>query len=268
MSQTYTADVFGAAHVAQTDLQNMEDNFAALKSAFSGAGAPSNTVAGMWWVDTTAHILKHRDEANGAWLNVWDLANNKPVLTNVVSADFAAAMKDAAAATASLRTIGTTATAACAGNDARLGVKNEADLEYYTSGDYLMPGSYQIGALHNHGGTYDQVGYDIYIPRNGTIKVRIGMHGDTGFTPGTTYLKIYINGVAVGIERSKSREDDSWNTWDEDFTVADGDLLQVWQKGGEVSAIARWVIMIGVAKPTVPCYDLVSLYTQGGKLPA
>jgi len=268
MSQTYTADVFGAAHVAQTDLQNMEDNFAALKSAFSGAGAPSNTVAGMWWYDTTAHILKVRDEANGAWLNVWDLANNKPVLTNVVSADFAAAMKDAAAATASLRTIGTTATAACAGNDARLGVKNEADLEYYTSGDYLMSGSYQIGALHSHGGTYEQVGYDIYIPRNGTIKVRIGIHGDGAAPAGTTYVKVYINDVAVGIERSRSKRDETWNVWDEDIAVADGDLLQIWTKSPSDTPLSRWVIMIGVAKPTTPGWDLVSLYTEGGSLPA
>ena len=267
MSQTYTADVFGAAHVAQTDLQNMEDNFAALKSAFSGAGAPSNTVAGMWWYDTTAHILKVRDEANGAWLNVWDLANNKPVLTNVVSADFAAAMKDAAAATASLRTIGTTATTACAGIDSRLGVKNDSDLEYYTSGDYLMPGSYQVGQQDLHGGSYLQMGYDIYIPRNGTVKVRIGLHGDSTASPGTHYAKIYINDVAVGIERSRDRRSVAWGVFDEDIAVADGDLLQIWTKSPSDTPLSRWVIMIGVAKPTTPGWDLVSLYTEGGSLP-
>lgn len=76
MSQTFTDDCFAAGHVGQTDLQNMEDNFAALKSAFSGAATPSDLVAGMFWYDTTAHILKLRNEANNAWLDVWDLVND------------------------------------------------------------------------------------------------------------------------------------------------------------------------------------------------
>lgn len=67
MSQTYTADCFAGAHEAQTDLQNMENNFAALKSSFSGAGAPSNTVAGMPWFDTTKKVLKYRNTADAAW---------------------------------------------------------------------------------------------------------------------------------------------------------------------------------------------------------
>ena len=120
MSQTFTDDCYAGGHVAATDLTNMEANFAALKSAFSGATTPANTVAGMWWFDTTANILKLRNEANSAWLSVWDFANNKPILANNVSADFAAALKDPAAGTAGLRTLGTTAVKACAGNDARL----------------------------------------------------------------------------------------------------------------------------------------------------
>ena len=118
--QTYTDNVFATDHAVQTDMQNIEDNFAALKSAFSGATTPSDTVAGMWWFDTTANILKLRNEANNAWQSVWNFANNKPIVTNNISADFGAALKDPAAATAGLRTLGTTALKACAGNDARL----------------------------------------------------------------------------------------------------------------------------------------------------
>lgn len=124
MSQTYTDDCYGSAHTATTDLQAFEDNFAALKSAFSGATEPANTVAGMWWFDTTAHILKLRNEANNAWQSVWDLANNKPVITNlsaeITDAMIATANKDGAAGTPSLRTLGTGAAQACRGNDARL----------------------------------------------------------------------------------------------------------------------------------------------------
>ena len=135
MSQTYVDDCYGSAHTATTDLQAFEDNFAALKSAFSGATEPANTVAGMWWFDTTANILKLRNEANNAWQSVWDFANNKPVIANlsneITGAMISSAIKDAAAATPSLRTLGTGATQACAGNDSRLGVP--ADLSITTA---------------------------------------------------------------------------------------------------------------------------------------
>jgi len=124
MSQVFTDDCYAANHTATTDLQAFEDNFAALKSAFSGATEPANTVAGMWWFDTTAKILKVRNEANDAWQSVWDFANNKPVIANlsgeITDAMIATANKDGAAGTACMRTLGTTATSACAGNDARL----------------------------------------------------------------------------------------------------------------------------------------------------
>ncbi|MFA5436149.1 MAG: hypothetical protein WC372_08950 [Candidatus Neomarinimicrobiota bacterium] len=124
MAQDYTTDPYNSAHVVATDMGEINNNFAALKSAFSGATTPANTVAGQWWYDTTAHILKVRNEANTAWLSVWDLANNKPVITNlsaeITGAMIAAAIKDAAAGTASLRTLGTGAAQACAGNDSRL----------------------------------------------------------------------------------------------------------------------------------------------------
>ncbi|MBW2647293.1 MAG: hypothetical protein JRE23_14180 [Deltaproteobacteria bacterium] len=124
MSQDYTDNVFAPDHAVQTDMQNVENNFAALKSAFSGATTPANTVAGMWWFDTTANILKLRNEANNAWQNVWNFASNKPVIANlsneITNAMCAAALKDPAAGTAGLRTIGTGALQACAGNDSRL----------------------------------------------------------------------------------------------------------------------------------------------------
>lgn len=135
MSQTYVDDCYGSAHTATTDLQAFEDNFAALKSDFSGATEPANTVAGMRWFDTTANILKLRNEANNAWQSVWDFANNKPVITNlsaeITDAMIATANKDGAAGTACMRTLGTTATSACAGNDSRLGVT--ADLSITTA---------------------------------------------------------------------------------------------------------------------------------------
>jgi len=124
MSQDYTDNVFAPDHAVQTDMQNVENNFAALKSAFSWATTPADTVAGMWWFDTTANILKLRNEANNAWQNVWNFASNKPVIANlsneIIGAMISSAIKNPAAGTYGLRTLGTGATNACAGNDARL----------------------------------------------------------------------------------------------------------------------------------------------------
>lgn len=70
MSQNWTTDTFAAGHVAQTDLQNMENNFAVLKSCFSGAAAPADTVAFMLWGDTAQKVLKVRNNADDAWLGL------------------------------------------------------------------------------------------------------------------------------------------------------------------------------------------------------
>jgi len=75
MSQTFNDAVPASTRNALEDLTAIRNNFAALKSCFSGATAPPNPVAGMWWYDTTANILKLRNEANNAWLNVYDFAN-------------------------------------------------------------------------------------------------------------------------------------------------------------------------------------------------
>jgi hypothetical protein len=74
MAQNWTDDCFAAGHVAQTDLQNMENNFACIKSGFSGASAPSNPVAGMPWHDTSNNLYKVY--YSGSWVTVYDLAND------------------------------------------------------------------------------------------------------------------------------------------------------------------------------------------------
>lgn len=70
MTQTFTDDSFAAGHAGLTDLQNIENCLVSLKSSFSGAGAPSDAVAGMPWFHTTNKILKIRNNDNDAWLGV------------------------------------------------------------------------------------------------------------------------------------------------------------------------------------------------------
>ena len=74
MAQDWADDCFAAAHDGQTDLQNIENNFQALKSSFSGTSAPSNLVAGMLWLDTTNSQLKMRNVANNGWEIIWDFS--------------------------------------------------------------------------------------------------------------------------------------------------------------------------------------------------
>lgn len=70
MTQTWTDDVFAGSHDGMTDLQNMENNFAALKSMFSGLTAPSSPVAFQPWGDSTNKVLKYRNAGNTAWVGV------------------------------------------------------------------------------------------------------------------------------------------------------------------------------------------------------
>lgn len=76
MAQNFTSDVYAAGHIGATDLQNMENNFLALQSTFSGNNAPASPVASQLWVDTTNNLLKIRNAANTAWIILYDIGND------------------------------------------------------------------------------------------------------------------------------------------------------------------------------------------------
>lgn len=64
-------------HSIQSDVTATRTSLNALRSCEASATEPSNLVAGMFWFDTSANVLKLRDEANTAWQNVWDFGNNR-----------------------------------------------------------------------------------------------------------------------------------------------------------------------------------------------
>ncbi len=70
MSQSWTPNVYQQATGAHTTMSNVESMFDALKSAFSGASAPSNPVAGQIWFDTAKKLMKHRNNADSAWRGI------------------------------------------------------------------------------------------------------------------------------------------------------------------------------------------------------
>ena len=91
MVQTWTDDTFAAGHVAQTDLQNMENNFLSLRSSFSGAAAPGDTVAGKQWFDTAQKVLKVRNEGDDGWYGLMhgDVSEKRLVYRNAAMEGYA-----------------------------------------------------------------------------------------------------------------------------------------------------------------------------------
>jgi hypothetical protein len=233
MAQDYVDDLYSTGTIGDTTLSNMEKNFAALKSAFSGSSAPSNPVAGMWWFDTSAHILKIRNEANNAWLSVWDLANNKPIASNLVSADFGAALKDPAAGTAGLRTLGTGAQQALPGNavltppDGSVTTAKLADYAVTLKKQGVIAGDDLVISnateRNSTSATYSKM-KEVTVGHYGTLRIKFDMKCGGGWT---AYGKVYRNGVAVGTERSSAST--SYLTYSEDISGwSPGDLCQVY----------------------------------------
>lgn len=70
MSYSWTDEVYALTHEGAIDLQNMSDNFDALKMTFAGGSSPYNTTPGMLWFDTANFILKVRNHADANWRGV------------------------------------------------------------------------------------------------------------------------------------------------------------------------------------------------------
>ena len=207
MSQAFVDNVYDSTFEVQTTMANVEKNFAALKSSFSGANAPSDPIAGMWWFDTTANILKLRNEANAAWQSVWDFANNKPVITNIVSADFGAALKDPVAATAGLRTLGTGAAQALPGNTDLLPDAYVSQAKLKTSqGSVNVQGSQANIALP--GGEYGFYPQTKTSSANLLYEVLASIAGGDGTAGSTSYITNIFLGcenVAIGTGYAQQR---------------------------------------------------------------
>ena len=74
----------------------------AIQSSSSGTAAPSPTVAGMLWYDTTNSILKRRNTANTAWV---DVNSDTVAATTVRGNSSGSAAAEAALSMAQLRTM-------------------------------------------------------------------------------------------------------------------------------------------------------------------
>lgn len=234
MAQNFTDDCFDASHVGQTDLGNMENNFACLKSSFSGTSAPSNPVAGMLWYDTTNKRLKLRNAANNAWLEVYDFANDRTVLKTshlvdgVLSADTAgrAKMADGYITTAKIgngqvsgaKLEDGSITGAKISDGTLTGVK----LQNVSSGSTIVLAAAATERTGNDSSYTKKK--EIQVRRTGTIDVyfelKCGNYGEA-------YGRIYKNGSPVGTVRSTSNNSE-FTGWTETISVTAGDYVQLY----------------------------------------
>lgn len=200
MAQNYDDNAPAWGNPTDSDVAKIKNNFEALKSTFSGASQPPNPVAGMWWYDTTAHILKVRNEANNAWQSVWDFANNKPIIANNTLADFNAALKSPAAGTEGFRKLGTGATDAMAGNTPLVpdGSVTLAKLAYYTAGNNLIISADAEKKSSVNPYNWEKI-REIEVVRYGTLTVYFE-YCHNGPYSYTVYARLYRNGNPVGVE--------------------------------------------------------------------
>lgn len=84
MSQTDLNAANASGAVFRSDMNAHLDALATLSS---GSSAPSTTFANMWWADTSANILKRRNNANTAWISVMSLVTGLIIGTDVEAYD-------------------------------------------------------------------------------------------------------------------------------------------------------------------------------------
>jgi hypothetical protein len=78
---------------------DLNDVLAAIASTSSGATAPSTTFANQPWMDTTAHILKIRNEDNDAWINLATFDQTTDAITHIYDVELAKVIVSDAAQT-------------------------------------------------------------------------------------------------------------------------------------------------------------------------
>lgn len=67
----------------------------------------------------------------------------------------------------------------------------------------------------------------LYYVTGAHLRIKFDLMGDGGY-PVTVYGQIYINGAAVGTERSNATSE--WITYSEDIPVNPGDTVEVWAR--------------------------------------
>lgn len=107
-------------------------------------------------------------------------------------------------------------------------------LNLYTAGTHSIAKSVQTSTTST---SYVRV-YSAYIPRSGTVSTTISLLSTSGLGGAIAFARIYVNGVAFGVERSTASA--TYVTFDEDIAVSAGDIVQLYLKrSGTTDSQAR-----------------------------
>ncbi len=202
MSQSYSSNCFSTANVIETDMQNVENNFDALRSLFSGSSAPTSPDAGQLWYDTGSSSVKIR--YNSSWVEWWDM-DGQCVAAGKVGTDSLAsgAVTDAKVTsvggskiTAGSIPSGKFQAGAIAGADIADGTITRAKIGAYTAGNYFIIGS--DSEKTTAATSYTKV-KEIVVTRTGTLRVSFALASSNMIN---AYGRVYRNGVAVGTARN------------------------------------------------------------------
>ena len=258
MAQTYNDAVPASTRDALEDLTAIRNNFAALKSCFSGATAPPDPVAGMWWYDTTANILKLRNEANSAWLDVYDFANQGVPLAIDCSRTVVAGtgVSVSGSLVSGNVTVGIAPGGVGATQLASGGIPVEK-LAEYQAGNALLIKEDSEGSSNSLSPIKVR---EFQLDKGGTLRIKFDIA-----SPGpaiTSYGRIYRNGTAVGILRSVAPVA-GWATYSQDISGwKPGDLVQLYVHGtgitGEIKSGLFRNVRIGTSNtwPVLRCGSL------------
>jgi microcystin-dependent protein len=173
----------------RTDLNNA---LQALGSLQSGATAPATTYASQLWYDTTADILKLRNDDNDAWINVFEVdeANDLiDLISRVKGPDGSASLPVFTFANdldTGIYRVGTNQIGITTGGTLRLLVDSDGDVTFLSGTpalkvkDINSTGSSQIGELQ-FVDSADAVGANVKY-ENSTLKLQIGGSSVAEFT--------------------------------------------------------------------------------------
>jgi len=116
-------------------------------------------------------------------------------------------------------------------SDSDVNVPTQQSVKAYTDltavGDFLLSSDSPIASTASINPTFVKV-KEIEIKKGGDIRVKFSVRLDA-VAGSQAKGRIYINGAAVGTERTTPLNDDAWYTYTEDLTgLAAGDLVQIY----------------------------------------
>jgi len=177
----------------------------------------------MWWYDTTANMLKIRNEANNAWLDVYDFANGRaPLALNCVSTVVAGAGISVSGSLASGNVTVGLSSGGVGATQLADGAVDPSKLSGYTAGSTYLIVSADNEVKVSLTGQYVKA-KEVVLDKGGTLRIAFDLRSLSGGA--YVYARVYRNGTAVG---TTQQTNEAWKTYTQDISGwSPGDLLQI-----------------------------------------